>query len=264
MQFACNWSIALKALLEKQAIDVDYIKSGAFGSFDEQYAAMRSLKPILVHGLGYHENTGMADMNVIDFVTANRVIGQCCSPHYGLHLGIRKADMSLQMTDSDIYERMCRQIHFFKKNIKVPLLLENSPDTPNDRLEFDLYPYNSPEQVSKIIMDNDVGLLLDITHAKLTAKFRNLNIYDYLGAFPLKRVKEIHTNGSGFDSEGFPKDTHQVMEDEDYALLEWVLGRTNPEIVTIEYIGAEAEEYEAVLSSTEYQIKEIRKIVGGH
>lgn len=35
---------------------------------------MRSMRPILVHGLGYYENTGMNDLERIDFNSANSII----------------------------------------------------------------------------------------------------------------------------------------------------------------------------------------------
>jgi uncharacterized protein (UPF0276 family) len=204
----------------------------------------------------------MSDISMIDFTTTNRVLDKSSSPHYGLHLGIRKADMGMQMTNDDVYDRMCRNIQVFKKNLSVPLLLENSPDTPHDRRAFDLYPYNEHEQINRIIVDNNVYMLLDITHAKITAQFRKMDIFQYLGGFPLNRVKEIHTNGSGYDIDGFPKDTHQDMKEEDFELLDWVLNRTNPDIITLEYNGAEADDYDTILSLTKHQIKQIQKLAG--
>ena len=93
MRIGCNWSKALKILLEKEAVNVDYIKSGSYGSFHEQFSTMRSMRPILIHGLGYFENTGMTNIEMIDFNAANSIIEKCDSPHYGLHLAIRKLDM---------------------------------------------------------------------------------------------------------------------------------------------------------------------------
>lgn len=261
MYIGCNWSKALKFLLEKDAVQVDYIKTGSYGSFNEQFPTMRSMRSILVHGFGYFENTGMTNIEMIDFNSANSIIKKCNSPHYGLHLAIRKSDMYPDMKDKDIYERMCRQIQIFKKNLLVPLLLENSPDTPHDRKAFDLYPYNMPEQINRIIKDNEVSLLLDITHAKLTSKYRGFDVYEYLGELLNNRVTEIHINGSGYDKDGFPMDTHQSMEEEDFKLLEWVLERTNPNIVTLEFNEIETENYDSVIKSLEKQLNRIRKMI---
>lgn len=44
-------------------------------------------------------------------------------------------------------------------------------------------------------------------------------------------------------------DGYLAMEDEDYALLEWVLSRTKPEIISLEYSGRKSEEEETVMEN---------------
>ena len=260
MYIGCNWSKALKSLLEKDAVKIDYIKSGAFGTFNEEFLTMRSMRPILLHGLGHFEDAGMKNIEIIDFNLANKLIKNCNSPHYGLHLSIKNSDMYQGMTDENIHEHMSKQIQIFKRNIAVPLLLENTPDSPKDRIMFDHYPYIMPEQLSRLIVENDVSFLLDLTHAKITAKYRGFNIHDYIRQLALDRVVEIHVNGSGYDKDGFPTDTHQAMENEDYKLLDWVLNYTNPEVVTLEYNGIETESHDTIICSIEKQLNEIQNI----
>jgi len=263
MKIGCNWSTALKFLLEKDAVKVDYIKSGAYGTFNERFSSMRSMRQILLHGLGYFEHTGMKNIEIIDFNRANMLIKNCNSPHYGLHLSIKNSEMYLGMTDENIFEHMSKQIQIFKKNITVPLLLENTPDTLVDREMFDHYPYIKPDQIKRLLIENDVSFLLDLSHAKITAQFQGWNIQDYIRELPLSLVKEIHVNGSGYDKDGFPKDTHQAMENQDYNLLEWVLNYTNPDIVTLEYNGIEGESDDKVICSLKKQLNEIQKICNG-
>ncbi|MCX7884281.1 MAG: DUF692 family protein [Caloramator sp.] len=260
MYIGCNWSKALKFLLENNEVNLDYIKTGAYGNFYEMFFTMRSIRPILLHGLGYSERTGMKSMDIIDFNVANCLIKDCNSPHYGLHLAIENTDMYPDMTDEDIHKHMSKQIQIFKRNISVPLLLENVPDSPQDRIVFNHFPYFMPERLNKLFEENDVSFLLDLTHAKITARYHNWNIYDYIRELPLNRVVEIHVNGSGYDKEGFPADTHQSMEKEDYELLEWVLHYTNPDIVTLEYNGIETENEETVINSLKKQLNEIQNI----
>lgn len=260
MYFGCNWSKSLKSLLEKDTVKIDYIKSGAFGTFNEEFLTMRSMRPILLHGLGHFEDTGMKNIEIIDFDLANKLIKNCNYPHYGLHLSIKNSDMYPGMTDENIHEHMSKQIQIFKRNITVPLLLENTPDSPKDRTMFDHYPYIMPEQFSRLFVENDVSFLLDLTHAKITAQYRGFDIHDYIRQLPLERVVEIHVNGSGYDKDGFPTDTHQAMENEDYKLLDWVLNYTNPEIVTLEYNGIKKESHDTIICSLEKQLSEIQNI----
>lgn len=260
MKIGCNWSEALKFLLEKDTMKIDYIKYGVFKDFYQQFPIIHSICPILLHGLGYFEHTGMKSTDMIDFNLVDRLIKECNSPHLGLHISIKNSEMYSGMTDEDIYSRMTKQIQAFKKNISVPLLLENIPDSPQEHKMFDHYPYVNPEQLNRLFIENDVSFLLDLTHAKITAQYHCWNIHDYICQLPLNRVKEIHVNGSGYDKDGFPADTHQTMEKEDYELLDWVLNYTNPDIVTLEYSGTETENYDTVIHSLKKQLKEIQKI----
>ncbi|WP_010296868.1 DUF692 family multinuclear iron-containing protein [Clostridium senegalense] len=260
MYVGCNWSKALHLLLEEDRIKIDYIKAGAYGDFNNQFSIIRSMKPILLHGLGYFEHTGMKNIEEVNFYLANKLIKKCNSPHYGIHLSIKNSDMCEYMTDENIFSHMCKQIQIFKKNISVPLLLENTPDSPKDRIMFDHYPYVMPEQINRLFIENDVSFLLDLTHAKITAKYRGLDIKDYIRKLPLELVREIHVNGSGYDKDGFPEDTHQSMEEEDFKLLEWVLKYSNPYVVTLEYNGLDTEDDDIVILNLENQLNEIQNI----
>ena len=259
-KIACNWSIELYDLIVSGQVDVDYIKAGAFGDFDSCFEKMRALRPVLLHGFGHYEKAGMNNIEIVDFERGNRLLAECGSPHYGLHLCITNADMGTEIKEEDIHEHMCRNIRIFKKKLNVPLLLENIPDAPQEKTLYDHFPYSQADKISRVIHDNDVDLLLDITHAKIACMYRKWNLHDYLSELPLERVREIHVNGSGYDKNGFPDDTHNAMEDADYATLEWVLGRTNPQIVSLEYVGIPSENRELVSENIKKQLKNIRNL----
>ena len=261
-KLGCNWSDSLAALIINEQVDIDYIKAGAYGEFEKQFDEMRSLKPILLHGLGCGEYSGMQNIENVDFQRANQLIASCGSPHYGLHLAIENGDLP-NMEGKEVYIHMYRQINIFKKNISVPLLLENIPDSPQDRTVFNHYPYAEAEKIASLLNDNDVGFLLDLTHAKITALYRQWNIYDYLRGLPLNRIKEIHVNGSGYDSDGFPADTHQSMSHEDYELLDWVLKHSNPDIITLEYCGIKFENQETIHQNLQHQLIQLDHICNG-
>jgi len=266
IKIGCNWSAELLDLIRGGQVDVDYIKSWASEEFEKQIETLRALRPILLHGLGYSEYLGMASFDVIDFQRANRLIAQCGSPHYGAHLAMNRNDMPSNMSDEDIYNYFSERIQIFKKNICVPLLLENSPDFPPEVQALiiknnDPYfiAYTEPEKVNKLLFDNDVYLLLDLTHAQITCLYKKWDIHDYLQSMPLRRVKEIHVNGLGHKEE-FPYDPHRAMNDEDYELLDWVLGYCEPEIVTLEYNGIKSEPRETVAENLYRQLKKLNTI----
>lgn len=246
MKLACNGSHDLFDLLREGMVDVDYIKLGGFGGFDEMFSIACPLRPVLLHGLGYNECTGTPDMSIVDMERANNLIAQCGSPHYALHMGIQNKGMRPGMSDEDIHRRMVENVNWFKKSISVPLLIENPPDSPTDRTVYDLYPFHDADKVTRLVRETGICFLLDIAHAGVTAKFRGWDLYDYLSALPLDVVREIHVVGTGVDEEGYPKDTHSHLEDADYKLLEWVLAKTNPDVVTLEYGGYKVIDKEAL------------------
>jgi hypothetical protein len=260
-KIACNWSEELCDLITSGRADVDYIKTGAFGGgFEKFYDKMRAMKPVLIHGLGHYEMAGSKSLDAVDFPRAKRLLLENNCPHYGVHLSITNKDMTPDLREEDIAARMFERVQVFKKEIPVPLLLENIPDTPQEKVLYDHFPYSKPEQISKVICDNDVGFLLDITHAKITCVYREWNIHDYLRALPQERVKEIHVNGSGFDEHGFPDDTHNAMAEVDFELLSFVLKYTNPAVVTLEYVGIPTESRQEVSENLCVQLARLKKL----
>ena len=260
-KLACNYSEALMGLINNGRTEIDFIKTGAYGAYEEKIPKMRAVKPVLLHGMGYDERAGMTDAGVVDFNRVNRLLKYCGSIHYGFHLAITNADMPDTLNNDEIYARMCGNVQLFKKNIPLPLLLENVPDTPEDRTDFDHYPYAEPEKINKIIIENDVYLLLDLTHAGVTAEYRGWDIYGYLNALPLDRVREIHCNGAGRDGSGNPTDPHRPMADADYKLLEWTLNRTKPDAMTLEYSGVKGESFDEITDNLLKQLDELNKIL---
>jgi len=261
IKIACNYSTELAELIKNKTVDIDFIKAGLYGDYTDKLDMMRAMKPVLLHGMGYNERAGMKNIGEVDFNKINRYLSDYGSPHLGLHLAITNSDMTRELSGDEIYNLMSEQIQLFKKNLRVPLLLENVPDTPEDRTEYDHHPYSGADNISKIIIDNDVYFLLDISHAKITAEYNGWDMYEYLLGLPLDRVKEIHVNGSGCDEHGNPTDPHAAMTDADYIWLEWVLNRTKPEIISLEYYGIKNESSGQITENLIIQLNKIERII---
>ena len=228
--------------------------------FYEDIDRMLSYAPVLIHGLGYTEHTGMKNLHEVDFDKVNKLLKKCGSPHYGLHFGMENKNVGT-MTDSAIYKFMSEQTQVFKKQLKVPLLLENTPDSITDRTVYDIYSQFQHKYFTQFLIENDVFLLLDISHAKVAALFNGWDIKEYIERFPLDRVRELHINGSGHDGSGNVMDAHRAMQSEDYELLEWVLNRTEPRIITLEYSGKEGESNEEIRENIVIQLDKLNAII---
>ena len=62
-----------------------------------------------------------------------------------------------------------------------------------------------------------------------------MEVERYLEKLPLERAKQIHISGTRIQR-GYLCDAHETLGTEDYTLLKWALERTQPQIVTLEYV----------------------------
>jgi uncharacterized protein (UPF0276 family) len=135
------------------------------------------------------------------------------------------------------------------KGLNLPILLENMPSFPTTQYAFE----TSAETISEILAQTGADLLLDLAHARVVASVFGLDLHNYLTGFPLEKVKQIHTSGPR-ERGGVLYDAHEVLAEEDYRLLAWVLERSDPEVVTLEYFKGKQRLRE--------QLVRIRDIVG--
>ena len=119
----------------------------------------------------------------------------------------------------------------------VPVLVENMPRWSRHGPAYVV----NPAFISSVIEATRCGLLLDLAHARVAARYQGEPVRDYLARLPLDRLVEIHVSGprplpaSKGTSGGRLFDAHEPVQEPDYALLAWVLERTRPRAVTLEY-----------------------------
>lgn len=266
MLLGCNYSRELIQLLREKRTEVDYIKLALHEVCREGFEVSRGFGPVLVHpiNLGVVERTGMkeSDIELIDWQRINGDLAHYNSPHFGLHLDVRKSDWGEpEIEDEAIIQHVIKIAQSWARRVKVPFLLENVPYS-------DYYGENAgtfevvtrPKVIKEICIEANVGLLLDLSHARVTAWYRNEKILDYLAQLPLERIREIHVVGAKMTEQGL-RDRHMEMEEEDYQALEWLLERTHPHIVTLEYGGVgPIFEFRSDLLILERQLKRLREI----
>lgn len=96
--------------------------------------------------------------------------------------------------------------------------------------------------VKQIVETADVGFLLDIGHARLSAALLGQDTKHYIQQLPVRRIRELHITGIGVSPAG-RKEDHCPLTDADWELFEWVLGNirygtfSEPEVVAFEYGG---------------------------
>lgn len=79
-----------------------------------------------------------------------------------------------------------------------------------------------PALLCRLVRDTGVGLLADISHARLSARLYGCTTEEYISHLPLDRLKLIHTTGVGQDTDGSWVD-HLPMDADDFAVLSSLL-----------------------------------------
>ena len=101
---------------------------------------------------------------------------------------------------------------------KIEILLENLPPV-DDIKEWCAY----PKLFKDVLEEYNLKMLLDISHAKISAEYFNISFEDYLNQFPLEKVKEIHFSGLGCTKNGKLYDSHIMATEDDYKDLEYAV-----------------------------------------
>jgi uncharacterized protein (UPF0276 family) len=112
----------------------------------------------------------------------------------------------------------------------LPIILENLSSLPDEKYHYQA----GPDIITEIMETTDSGLLLDISHARLAASFQGRHVRSYLEKLPLERMMQIHVSGIRKQF-GRLRDAHESLQEEDYTLLKWVLGKCQPRVITLEY-----------------------------
>lgn len=247
MKLAVNYSEALLSLFaEDPNLQVDFVKvptipfPDCFSQF-EQGRIFRSLLPHPaqpgVISLGHSSPQQQFNQELVA-----KIIELAEPPYLSTHLGAElhffpQFQGELHRFDPGLKEEMLTRfltnIELVKKTTGLPLVLENVP--------YYLWGRNykigsDPSFISEVCEAGDCGFLLDIAHARCSAWSFGVPIEQYLDSLPLARLVEIHLAGVTQRVEGV-LDTHTKLTDEDYRLLEYILAKTTPETITIEYGG---------------------------
>jgi len=128
-------------------------------------------------------------------------------------------------------QRFIRQVRRLAGSIQVPVVLENTEPLPFEGYDFEV----QTERITCVLERAECGFVLDIAHARVSAAVLGVDVYDYLSGLPLDRVVQIHVSGPRI-REGRLVDVHESLQETDYALLDFVLRQTQPQVVTLEYI----------------------------
>ncbi len=127
--------------------------------------------------------------------------------------------------------RLVWQIKRLGKAVGVPVHLENMPALPFPGYGFE----SDPGRIALVLEETGCGLVLDTGHACIAASARDMDVTEYVSRLPLDRVVQVHASGPRL-RKGRLVDAHEPLREADYDLLQYVLPRVRPQMLTLEYI----------------------------
>jgi uncharacterized protein len=228
-----------RALLVAGEIDIDYLETG--GHYVERTAAQFPDRPLLLHNSVFNWSlahpTALEDRQIVARTLA--ALERTRAPWLSAHLGFSAAEVRFEvhmnalspvLPREELLAHICRNVRSLADAIAVPLILENLDYCHGGAYEH----VCEPEFIAAVLEQTGAGLLLDLAHAQVSASRMGVSIEAYLEQLPLERVRQLHISGPR-ERDGVLYDAHEVLRENDYGLLAWVLRRTEPLALTLEY-----------------------------
>lgn len=241
MQLALNYSPPAAQLIQSGQIHIDFFKTP---DWEWMIHEAQNLRPVAVHytlEAGNHCH-GQVDWNRLDQVA--QITG---TPFINLHLDSKQSYfpwLSVDTTHKSDIDPVIKVIlsdvmMFVDRFGSDRIIIENSPyhgDIGNTlRLCVE------PELITRVVEETGCGLLLDISHAVITAKQLGMHPYEYLSQLPFNKIKELHFAGI-HHIKGRWIDHLSILK-RDWHWLDWVLTRFQssewhpPWLLAFEYGG---------------------------
>lgn len=196
--------------------------------------ALKALYPISLHGVAL--SLGGEDPLDLDHLRrlrrlVDRIAPASFSEHlaWSIHDGIYFNDLLPVAYNAAALDRVCDRIDQTQQALGMRLLLEN----PASYLLQDADAWPEVDFLAEVADRTDCGLLLDLNNVLVSATNQGWDPADYLAAFPVERVGEVHLAGheDAVDGAGAPVliDTHgSAVAEGVWGLFETLLPRTGP------------------------------------
>lgn len=139
------------------------------------------------------------------------------------------------LSEGEALDILGANVRFLRERLPVEIKVENLNYFPTGAYEW----VCEPEAISRCLSSAGIELLLDLAHALISAHNLGCDAEDYLSRLPLDCVSELHVSRAGLVG-GIWEDTHEVPEEREFELMEFVLARAPVELVTLEYYRDDA------------------------
>jgi uncharacterized protein len=243
MKLAVNYSPEAADLLIRQEIDFDFFKTPAW---DEMIAEASRYRPVAVH---FELRAGQQKLSATDWGRVETILKQTNTRYVNVHLGARKKDfepafdrLPAQVRRERVAERLAADV-LCATQVFGPerVIVENVPYRPGGD-EKKLAETIDPEVINAVLSATGCGLLLDLSHARISAATRGQDEKKYIQQLDLSRLREVHITGIHEEENQHLQD-HLPMLPADWVWLDWTLEQIatgqwpHPHMLAFEYGG---------------------------
>ncbi|MFO7900745.1 MAG: DUF692 family protein [Planctomycetota bacterium] len=273
MRLAVNYSPQAARLLAGGRIRFDLFKCPNWPHVIDEAARQH---PVYVH---FDFRAGRGVPGDTDWSQVDRMLAATETTHVNTHLGPSVLDfdgMSLRTTDpgdrarlldaavSDV-EELCRR--FGADRVAVENLMW-VPDPPWAIPALAL----EPRFIRDAVHATGAALVLDLAHARISARRLELDEREYIAALPTESLCELHVTGLRLDDAGLWKD-HFPLREAGWDVARWALDRiragewARPWVLAFEYGGVDVPEIyradDAVLAEQVPRLLQLVRAAGG-
>lgn len=234
MKFAVNYSTPLKNLIKTGQVQVDLLKCPEWDGL---------VRPALEIGSAYvHFEIALGSDNVqrLNYDLIKHMFDLTDTIYLNTHLSNLPGGRQTEPDSAaSLLERWEKDLEFLRCELPDrPVIAENLPwHTTMPELEIAC----NPDLISKFLLRNDVELLLDLSHAQISADRLGINYQDYVNKLPLDRLRELHITGIRTYAGNLCD--HFELQEHDWQVAEWAANQIRlgswrkPEIIAFEYGG---------------------------
>jgi uncharacterized protein (UPF0276 family) len=247
IQYAINYSPQATALLDAGALHVDgQIALDRFKCPDwpDLVERARACLPVAVH---FDLHAGQREATHFDRALIDRLLAETGTPAVNIHLHARAEDyphIPIDSTDpahvEEITAALLRDVRALVAAYGPErVIVENAPYYA-DRGKT-LRASVEPDVIRWVVAEIGCGLLLDLSHAWMSAHYLRRERDGYVSALPLEALREVHVTGV-HQRDGRLRD-HLAMTEPDWHHFAWALGQIDagawatPWLVAFEYGG---------------------------
>ncbi len=256
MKIGVNYLAEVKELIEEGKLDfLDYLKLYSLNSDLSPFEWCIQNREMMFHGtIGNPSSFADKDLiNKTQIEETKDILKRSKAPYISCHIAT-KEEKSLD----EMLEDIKKNVNDFKSTFGYNLALENIPYRSYYDVCKDL---TRPEIISKVVYDNDIMFLFDISHARSASTYWKISLEEYISKLPMDRVVEFHLAGMydfpdiskeevrnsftnrqldflNFQINKYGKraDNHGKMNEEDYIFLEEAIKKyPTLKYVTLEY-----------------------------